>query len=291
VLQSRIGEALLRCKKRVGYWFWETSNFPQRWAHRANYLDEIWAATHFVADAIRKKTDTPVEVLPPAVTLGKVTENPRAHYSIPDNRTVFLNIFDSNSFTGRKNPLGLIDACQRAMRIFPEFKDKALLAIKTTNLTPETRIQLLERAADLPFALIDRYLARDELLGLIAASDCYIALHRAEGLGLPLIEAMMLGKPTIATGYSGNVDFMNEGNSFLVKYEIVPAIGEVGPYHGSCWADPDINDAAEKILKVLQDRDAAQAIAERGQADVREYFSPETCSRRMAERIEELCAG
>lgn len=290
-LRMPVGEILLNCTKRVGYWFWETEDFPQRWAHCANYLDEVWVATKFVADAIGRKVDTPVRIVPPAIILEDKAEISRQSLALPDDKQIFVNLFDSRSFTERKNPLGLISAFRTAVDRDPEMRESALLVIKCTNMHPDTLDTLTKQAGDLPIRIVNRYFSRAETLGLMRAADCVVSLHRAEGLGLTMIEAMLCGKPTIATAYSGNMDFMNEKNSLLVKHRIVPAAGEIGPYQGSVWAEPDTDHAADQMIRILRDRETVSILAEQGRKDALDFFSPERSANKISEALRDLGVG
>jgi glycosyltransferase involved in cell wall biosynthesis len=127
---------------------------------------------------------------------------------------------------------------------------------------------------------------REEVLSLIELSDCYVSLHRSEGFGLTLAEAMALGKPVIATAHSANTDFMNVGNSLLVRYQLVRLERDLPPYpRGSVWADPDVEHAAELMRTVYQDPDRARRLGERGRDEVMAYLSPQAAGARMAERL------
>jgi glycosyltransferase involved in cell wall biosynthesis len=125
--------------------------------------------------------------------------------------------------------------------------------------------------------------------GLMAACDCYVSLHRAEGFGLTMAEAMAIGKPVSATGYSGNVDFMNEENSYLVDYRIgrVGPECEIYPPEGE-WADPSIEHAAELMRRVSTDTAEATAKGERARADVSRLLSAAVTGQRMRDRLERI---
>ena len=137
--------------------------------------------------------------------------------------------------------------------------------------------------------MIDHRLPREGLNGLIAACDCYVSLHRSEGLGLTLAEAMMLGKPTIATAYSGNLDFMNESNSLLVGHDIIEIDSDNGPYvKGGRWAEPSIPEAANAMRWVFNHPEEARLLGERARLSTVHCFSPERCGSRMLERLNQI---
>ena len=115
---------------------------------------------------------------------------------------------------------------------------------------------------------------RADLLGFLAASDAYVSLHRAEGFGLPLAEAMLLGKPAVATNYSGNLDFMTPRNSWLVDFRRVALDRGHRPYPaGGTWAEPDLDHAAEQMRHVYRHREDANEVARRGRDELRALLS------------------
>ena len=137
--------------------------------------------------------------------------------------------------------------------------------------------------------LIDQNLDRGDLLALMNAADAYVSLHRSEGFGLTMAEAMLLGKPTIATAYSGNLDFMTPANSYLVRFDKTTIAEDIPPYPKGCvWAEPSVEHAAELMRRVYDEREEAAALARRGQADLTALLSPEASGRRMAARLAEI---
>ena len=192
---------------------------PARWSRAFELLDEIWVYSRFMAENIGAATSIPVVALPPPVRRPEPPAHP-LRLGVPEDRFMFLFVFDYLSTIQRKNPLGLIEAFARAFAP----GEGPQLVIKTLNapLRPLAEEELLWAAHGRDdIAIIDRSLDQAERDGLMAGCDCYVSLHRSEGFGLTMAEAMAVGKPVIATRYSGNVDFMNDENSYLVDYEIV----------------------------------------------------------------------
>jgi len=239
----------------IGYWFWELENFPDKWRYATNIVDEIWVATDYIANAMRKsgkkvvKIPFPLEFEMPPEFMNK------QYFRIKPDQFTFLYSFDFLSSMERKNPQGVIKAFKQA---FSKGDNSVRLIIKTMNgghhpLLKNSLELLIDH--DCRIEIRDEYSTQDEMRGLIRSSDCYISLHRAEGLGLGLAEAMYLGKPTIATGYSGNTEFMNSGNSILVPYTLVPVPKGAYPSgKDQMWAEPDIEVAAENMQKIVSDR-------------------------------------
>jgi glycosyltransferase involved in cell wall biosynthesis len=192
-----------------------------------------------------------------------------------------------SSQTERKNPLGAIRAFRRAA--LP--RGAAALVLKYTNAEYDRDAvrRFHEEADGLDVVMLDGYMSRPELTALMAASDCYLSLHRGEGFGMTMGEAMLLGKPVIATNYSGNVDFMTAENSYLVDYRIVPLTRDYGPYmRGHVWADPDVVQAARFIREVAFDRHAAAARGARARQDMLATRLPDRTGAAMRARLEAI---
>jgi glycosyltransferase involved in cell wall biosynthesis len=214
----------------------------------------------------------------------------RSHFGLSDDAFVFLFTFDVSSQMERKNPFGLISAFRRA---FVERPD-VVLALKFTNAEYDRREvrRLQEAVRGLNVVLLEGYMERQELAGLMRAADSYVSLHRSEGFGLTIAEAMALGKPVIATRYSGNVDFMTAANSYRVDCQIVPIERDHGPYLcGFSWAEPDLEQAAALMREVVEDRAGAAARGRRAAADIAEWRAPERTGARVHQRLEQIRTG
>ncbi|HEV7363924.1 MAG TPA: glycosyltransferase family 4 protein, partial [Solirubrobacteraceae bacterium] len=287
VFADEVGPAFFDGRYSIGLWWWEVSAFPDRWLGSFEHVDEVWAGSHHVADALAAVAPVPVVHVTVPVTVPPFAPRSRAELGLPEG-FLFLFSFDHNSVFARKNPLGLIEAFARAF----EPGQGAALAIKAINgeRHPEAQRALAEAAAGhSDVHLIDRYVSRADKDAMIDACDVYASLHRAEGFGFPLAEAMWLGKPVIATGYSGNLDFMSAQNSWLVDHELVPIGEDAEPYPPTGeWAEPDLDHAAALMREAVADPEAARARGERGQAEVRARYSPEAAGAAMAERLAHL---
>ena len=273
LLQNNLGSILLNAEKRIGYWYWETESLPYGQAAAANYFDEIWVATEFVREAlITSGVKTPVKVIPPALSALPDVPYGRSHFDLPEDRKICLCVFDATSFLGRKNPGAVIQALKK---LYTDNEITPLLVLKTTNLKDADREEIFRLAGQVDVHIINKYLSREETLSLVALSDCFISLHRAEGLGLSLIDAMRLNTPLVCTNYSGPKDFVNDDNAFLVPWKYCQARWEDGPYFGSRWADPDIEVAASQIRMILKNNEVVQNRLMRAKQNVEEHFSEE----------------
>jgi glycosyltransferase involved in cell wall biosynthesis/2-polyprenyl-3-methyl-5-hydroxy-6-metoxy-1,4-benzoquinol methylase len=279
------GPGFFEGRYTIGYWFWELDRFPPSMHHAFDYVDEVWTATHFVASGIRAigrrpVTTIPLPVLVPAISPGVTRES----LGLPSS-FLFLFVFDFFSILERKNPIGLIDAFSRAFRP----GEGPTLLIKTINghrkLTDLERVRAA--AAGRPDILIvDDYYSAEQKNSLMGLCDCYVSLHRSEGLGLTMAEAMALGKPVIATGYSGNIDFMTPENSYLVDYAMSEVPAECDPYpRGTLWADPSLDQAAEVMRHVYADRGEAMARGQRARTDILARHTPAASAAAVNERL------
>ncbi|MEP6698469.1 MAG: glycosyltransferase [Verrucomicrobiota bacterium] len=267
---------------RVAYWYWELENAP--WKHLASLVDEIWAPTPFVADALRAAMSLPVYEMLPSVALASDEKVTKPSLGIPNDHFVFLFMFDMCSGFERKNPIGLIQAFRKAF----SSTEKVTLLIKLMrgDYDSVALARLTAEAAGAQVIVVDKVVSQPKALGYIALGDCFVSLHRSEGFGLGLAEAMLLGKPVIATNYSGNLAFMDTTNSLLVDYKLVPVANGNGVYPaGSFWADPSEEHAAQRMRQVYDDRDEAMTRAAQAQKEVSEKLSVEVAGSRMLSRL------
>ncbi len=284
------GPAYFRDRYTIGYWFWELSRFRPEWLSTFRYVDEVWVASEFGRQALLPHAPVPVVRMPLPVTLGDIAPFSRRSIDIDDRTTMFLFAFDVSSQFERKNPIGVI----RAFREAGFAHDDAALVLKFTNpeYDPGAVRRLRTESEGLRVVLLDGYMDRAELTGLIAACDCYVSLHRAEGFGLTMAEAMRLGKPVIATAYSGNLDFMTEENSYLLPAEIVPIARDHGPYPaGFEWADPDPVQAAHLMRRVVEDTAAAARVGRRAAEDMIARRDPSITGAAVRARLEAIRDG
>jgi glycosyltransferase involved in cell wall biosynthesis len=280
--------SLLRGSYRIGMWYWEVEDFPVSQHGGFQHVDEVWVATDFVRRAIERHSPVPVRTITPPLPQPRPTPSrTRADLGLPE-RPFFLFSFDFLSTVERKNPWGLIDAFQAAFSP----GEGPLLVIKSINAErrPDQAERLRLRAAgSSDILLLENYLGAEDRDALVALCDCYVSLHRSEGLGLTMAEAMALGKPVIATGYSGNLQFMTEANSFLVPWTPTSIPAGCQPYQpGGTWAEPDLEAAARLMRVVLDDNEMASSRGRQGAEDVRMLHSPEIAGRQVSARLAEL---
>ena len=279
-----------RGRYTIGYWFWELSTFRDDWVPFAGYVDEVWAATRFVQEALRAKVAVPVRRMRIPIVLPPLPARGRAHFGIPEGPKVFLYIFDVSSQTERKNPLAAIRAFRQA-RLAP---GEAVLVLKFGNAEYDRAgvRRLHEEASGLNVVMLDGYLDRPDMCALLNTADCYLSPHRAEGFGMTLLESMALSKPVIATAYSANMDFMTPDNSYPLDYSLVSLTRDYGPYmRGAVWADPDVEKAAALIREVVSAPHEAAARGARARQMVESVYSAAATGAAMRARLEAIRTG
>jgi len=254
-------------KYNIGIWFWEIQNyFP--FIKSFNFVDEIWCFSDFVCQIYRKYTNKPVIKIPfPFTPNWEYIIKPeiiRNRFGISQDDFVFIFTFDFHSSFERKNPDGVVKAFLRA---FDEKYKNVKLIIKSlhSQYYPREYEILRNLISDHKNIIhIDYELSREEYISLVNASDCFISLHRSEGLGLGIMEAMYLGKCVIVTGYGGNMEFTKPDNSLIVDYKLTPIKQDFGPYKkGELWAEPNIEQCIEYMRFLYDNRDLAKSIGDK----------------------------
>ncbi len=280
------GDGLLEGRPTIGQWNWETDALPPSWMGAFRHLDEVWVNSMFVAENLGRVSPVPVVMVPFVITVPDVAGvDPGLDW---DERFTFVFMLDFFSTLRRKNALGLIDAFTRAFT--PGEGPRLVLKTLNASFRPRDADQLRSRIARRPdIELIDRYLEPMQKYALLARADCYVSLHRSEGFGISLAEAMALGTPVIATGYSGNTDFMTDQNSYLVDWRPTRVgVGcEIYPEDG-VWAEPDLDHAAELMRRVWEHPDEATSKAARARADIERLYAPQVAGAIARTRLERL---
>jgi glycosyltransferase involved in cell wall biosynthesis len=291
---GRLGAELDGSGYKIVYPAWELPRYPEVWARELEHYDEVWGFSRYTRDALAGSVRRPVHHMPLACQPVLGRHHARRHFGISESAYVFVFFFDLTSYVERKNPFALLSAFAKVREARP-FADLQL-AVKVTGAQrdPAGYGRFLEALEPVrrSTVLIDRVLGDDEVKSLVRAGDAFVSLHRAEGFGLGLAEAMYFGKPVVATGYSGNMDFTTPEVARLVSYRLVP-VGEGQYPHGAgqVWAEPDVDEAAAHMLRLLDDPAAGRALGARASAHVRTHFSLRAAGLRCAARIDEIMRG
>jgi len=282
----------------VAYPQWELGRYPEVWARALERFDEVWAPSRFVEEGLRRAVRRPIVYVPLPVEVRLSAFYSRRHFAIPEQAFVFLTFCDVRSYLERKNPQAVVKAFERLCAADPAGAWALVLRINRPlgdGSEPAALARLRERLARSPnrdrMCVVDGLLRDDEVKCLVLAADCFISLHRSEGFGRGLAEAMSLGKPVIGTGYSGNKDFMREDTSCLVPYRLIPVEeGQYPHWQDQVWADPDVDQAAEWMRRVAQEGAWAKELARNAQREMRQRFAYRAAGLRYRAALEDLAA-
>lgn len=271
----------------VGLWFWETNRFRLDPRTPLACLDEVWVASSYTRDAVAREIELPVFVAPLPMEAPPARVRGRPELGLPEG-FLFLFVFDFVSGV-RKNPLAVLNAFTRAFAP----GEGPVLVLKSVNgreRKPHLLAELERAAGGRPDVLVlDRFVSEEETQGMIASCDCYVSLHRSEGLGLTIAEAIAYGKPVVATGYSGNLDFMDAGSSYLVPYRESPIPSDWWAWMpGAEWAEPDVGAASELMRRVWENPAEAGERGMRAREQLLERFSLERTAEFLSGRLAEL---
>lgn len=270
----------------IAYWAWEFNKLSEEFIDLLSLFDEIWVPSSFCQNIFSSYSFKPVIKIPHLIEAIETDESvSRVELQ---NKFVFLSIFDSLSTPERKNTNGLIECFLETFNNNPD----VVLVLKTVNLEINKRLhkELTEKIKNhSSIILINENYTKKELMQLIDSCHCYVSLHRAEGFGLTLAEAMLRKKIVIGTGYSGNLEFMNNRNSFLINYELMTKDKDSGFIKkGYQYAEPDIEDS-KKILKYVHNNyNNIQEIQKNAKQTIETYFSKEKIGELMYSRLDKI---
>lgn len=280
-----VGTGFFARRYSIGVWFWETTVFRASDREATRFLDEIWVASEYVHQAIASQVDIPVHVVPIPIEPPPGPFRVRSDLDLSD-RFMFLFVFDFWS-AERKNPVAVVRAFTSAF----EPDEGPVLVLKSINgqeWEPEQLERLRAAGGEREDIVVrDGYISGAERDSYVEACDCYVSLHRSEGLGLTMAEAMACGKPVIATAYSGNLEFMSEENSHLVPYRLV-GVPETWWAHapGARWAEPNVDVAARLMRSVWEHPEESRALGSRAREDILGRFSRKRTADFVGARLE-----
>lgn len=286
--RDELGPGSFAGRRTIGLWWWEIQGLPGRWMRSFDGVDEIWAGSRFVADVLGAVAPVPVVRMALPVAQPVVASMGRTALGLPEAGFLFGFVFDPASGFARKNPLALIDAFARA---FPGEGDEHLVIKTLEGSRHEAEHAELARAAlaHPRVHVLDRHLPAEEKNALIAALDCYVSLHRSEGFGLTLAEAMLLGVPVVATDFGGSRDFVTPFNAWPVDWRAETIGSGHDPYPADgVWAAPDVEHAAAVLRAVRAEAEEATRRAERAREDVARDHAPAVAGAAMVARLRRL---
>ena len=287
LLKKILGKQFFQGRYNILYGAWELSRLPKRWVVCLEGMNEIWAMSSFMGQMFRRSTSLPVYDLQLPVVLEQLETWSRTRFQIPENSFVFLFMFDFDSHVARKNPEAVIAAFKLAFPVSSSIP--ATLVIKSINSERhEKEWSCLKNKMDGDSRIlqIHEVLTHSENTALMRCCDCYVSLHRSEGFGLTLAESMLMGKPVITTGYSGNMDFTNPETALLVDYKLVQVQPGDYPFsRGEMWAEPNIQQACEYMRELVEDSTFARPLAQKGVELIRDSFNTTAMGKRYKKRL------
>ena len=284
-----LGKNILLGYYNIGYWQWELPFFPENYKIVTNYFDEIWSSSKFTYHALKSLCNKNIYHMPLPVEIDVVPVGDRISFGLDDGIFYFLSVIDGNSWLTRKNPEGVINSFQAA---FPISKKHPVgLIFKVINVTrnPAWSKLITIISKDPRIKIIDSPLARAKLFGLISSVDALISLHRSEGFGRVPAEAMLLQKPVIVTAYSGNMDYCNIDNSFLVDYDLIPlSKGDYNLWEGQTWAQPKLDSAVEMLRTCFDNSSLRDFLAKNGQIFIQNNYSISQVAKIYKKNLEKI---
>lgn len=276
----------------IGYWAWELQSFPKGWDIAFRYISEIWTISEFASSAIRQHPDSPnISVFGHAISPPQDLSATRKRFGWTQDEFVFLTMADSMSSLQRKNPFSAIRAFKKA---FGDSRHHRLV-VKTRNLDryDSAREDLMTAIGDSSnIELLDESLSEQDVWTLLKSVDTFVSLHRSEGFGLVLAEAMALGKPVISTGWSGNMDFMSKDSAALISSVMVPCIDKYGVYQDTSaeWAQVDEVEAALEMVRIAGDPDYRESLSKAAKKRISDCASTAHVGMKMAKRLEAIAS-
>jgi glycosyltransferase involved in cell wall biosynthesis len=274
-------------KYNIAFWLWELEEFPDEWVKCFDLLDEIWTPSEFVSNSIRKKTSLPVYTMVYPISAPTNDNFDRKYFKLPEDKFLYLCMYDSNSMTERKNPMAVINSFKKA---FKYSEQNIGLVIKINNPDARDLESISQSLKDYSkIYIIKEIMTKTEVNSLIKNVDVLVSLHRAEGFGLPLAEAMLLGTPTIATNWSANTEFMNGDIACMVGFDLITLDKDYGVFKkGNRWADPHIDQAAMFMRKLYEDKTYYNSISSGAQNYIKNNLNINKASIAIKNRINDI---
>ncbi len=271
----------------IAYWLWELETFPKEWEFPIPVLDEIWTPSHFVTSSIKKVTDKPVYTIPYHLLVDSNTEFDRSYFDLPEDKFLVLCMYDVNSSANRKNPVGAVKAYVEA---FSNGNDDVGLVLKVNNPSKKDLQYLLNLTKDCGnIYLVTSRMSKKEVDSLIACVDVFISMHRAEGFGLVMAEAMALKTVCVATNWSSNTEFMNNDVACMVEYDIVEIeTDDLWYRRGNHWAEARVSHGASCLRKLYEDKDYYESLQKAAYDYINVKLGAEQSTKLIKSRLNEI---
>lgn len=288
---DKVGAKVFADGYNIIYPAWELARYPAPWAKALERFDEVWAPSAFIQEAIAGAVSKPVVHMPLAVDLTFSSFLGRRHFGISEDAFVILFFFDFSSFADRKNPDAVLKAFELLVTRRPDANIQCVIKSRGGLEADSAQSELEARLTALSSRVLSIHgdISDNEIKNLVRNADVFVSLHRSEGFGRGPAEAMALGRPAIATGYSGNLDFMAPGTGLLVDYDLIPvARGAYPQGDGQVWADASPEHASRLIEQLLDDPAETRAMGARARNHIGTHFSTEAVGLRYVERLDQI---
>ncbi len=271
----------------IAFWLWELEEFPKEYIETIKFFDEIWTPSEFASSSIRKVTDKPVYTIPYYVLADTDKRFNREYFHLPEDKFLYLVMYDTNSTMERKNPVGTLMAYKRA---FLGSTANVGLVIKVNNATVQDLQVIREQLGDCKnIYLITQTLDKIQVNSLIADVDVFVSLHRAEGFGLVMAEAMLVGTVCVATDWSSNTEFMSADSACMVPYCKTPIQKSAGNYKKGCvWAEPDVGVAAAYMRYLYENPVYYRQLADDAKKQIEKVLGKERIIGMLEERLQRI---
>ena len=288
-----MGKELWDYHYNIAYWAWELEEFPVEWCGSFNLVDEVWTLSDFTSNTLKKYTDKPIYTVPLSVEAPTEDGVGRSYFNLPNDKFLFLMMFDSGSVMERKNPLAVIESFKKAFPADSEISSKVGLVIKINEPElSEKDEKIIKDAFGTEYEniyFVCGSLSKKKVNSLIQSVDVLVSLHRGEGFGLVMAEAMYLGTPVIATDYSANTEYMDSDVACMVDYRLIELDKDYVPFKkGFHWADADTDSAAAYMKRLYEDKDFYQKLSRKAESRVREKLSYENTARIISDRVNDI---
>jgi len=270
----RLGKQAIDQKHVIGCMVWELPDVPDSWKMGLNFVHQVWCPSAFSANAFKKITSQPVNVVPYPVERPETVTSNRAHFGIPSGAFTVLIAIHLSSGLARKNPVASIRAFKTAFGR----SETAHLIVKVSqgNAHPDRLSQIQSEIADVPnIQLFQETLSNEDYWSFLASTDAILSLHRSEGFGLVLAQAMAISKPVVATNWSANAEYMDVENSMPVEYKLIPVHDPDGEFSedGQEWAEPNEAHAAQCLVQLANSPELCRRLGMQAEQTIKDNFS------------------
>ncbi len=283
-----LGSDIFCGRYNIGYWPWELPRWPDAWQDAYNLVDEVWASTQYSAESFKVNSPVPVLHMPFVVNIGAMGNYRRKDFNLTENKFIFVFAFDFNSYYARKNPEAPVKAFKLAFKDMNESVGLVIKVMNTDHKSPQWQKFKKLLADDSRIIIIEEAMRRDKVNALYQLCDCFVSLHRAEGFGRGIAEAMLLGKPVIVTNFSGNLDYTHADNAYLVEQKSIVIDKKDYPCgQGQYWAEPDIHIAAKRMQEVYKESPNSKKTI-LAKKFIKQHYNPVVVGAQYKERLKNL---